>query len=241
MPTGGKIIIQTQNIAADEGHGRGPTFIRPGNYVLLSVTDTGMGMDKETQSRIFEPFFTTKELGKGTGLGLSTVYGIVKQSGGYVLVQSEPGRGSTFQIYLARVEEATQNHDAPTPHAAAGGSETVLLVEDEESVRELVRDTLLGKGYRVIEGANGEAGLTLAAEHHGTIDLVITDVVMPGMGGREMVNRLIETHPTIKVLYLSGYTEDTVVAEGAGESGIAFLQKPFTLLHLTRKVREVLG
>jgi len=241
MPDGGKIIIQTQNIAADEGHGRGPTFIRPGNYVLLSVTDTGMGMDKETQSRIFEPFFTTKELGKGTGLGLSTVYGIVKQSGGYVLVQSELGRGSTFQIYLPRVEEVVQNHDAPLPHAPAGGSETVLLVEDEDSVRELVRDTLIGKGYRVIEAANGEAGLAVAARHPGTIDLVITDVVMPGMGGREMVNRLIETHSKIKVLYLSGYTEDAVVAEGAAQSGTAFLQKPFTLLHLSRKVREVLG
>jgi len=241
MPNGGKIIIQTQNIRADEEHRRGPTFIHPGNYVLLSVTDTGMGMDKETQSRIFEPFFTTKELGKGTGLGLSTVYGIVKQSGGYVLVQSEMGRGSTFQIYLPHVEEAAQSHDAPTPHAAAGGNETVLLVEDEESVRELVRDTLIAKGYRVVEAANGEAGLAVAAAHAGVIDMVITDVVMPGMGGREMVNRLTQSRPKIKVLYLSGYTEDTVVAEGAADSGTAFLQKPFTLLHLSRKVREVLG
>ena len=241
MPDGGKIIIQTQNINADEGHRRGPTFIRPGSYVLLSVTDTGMGMDKETQSRIFEPFFTTKELGKGTGLGLSTVYGIVKQSGGYVLVQSEVGHGSTFQIYLPRVEEAAPSHDAPAPHAAAGGNETVLLVEDEDSVRGLVRDTLVGKGYRVVEAANGEAGLEMAAQYQDQIDLVITDVVMPGMGGREMVTRLSKTHPHIKVLYLSGYTEDTVVAEGDAEGGTAFLQKPFTLLHLSRKVREVLG
>ena len=241
MPNGGKLIIQTQNIRADEGHSRGPTFILPGNYVLLSVSDTGIGMDKETQSRIFEPFFTTKELGKGTGLGLSTVYGIVKQSGGYVLVQSEVGRGSTFQIYLPQVEEAAQSHFAPPAHAAAGGSETLLLVEDEESVRELVRDTLVGKGYRVVTAENGQAGLTAAAEYNGTIDLVVTDVVMPGMGGREMVKRLAETRPEIKVLYLSGYTQDTVVSEGAAEGGVAFLQKPFTLQHLSRKVREVLG
>jgi PAS domain S-box-containing protein len=241
MPNGGKLTIQTQNIRTDEGHRRGPTFIPPGNYVLLSVSDTGMGMDIETQSRIFEPFFTTKELGKGTGLGLSTVYGIVKQSGGYVLVQSEVGRGSTFQIYLPRVEEVAQSHAAPALHAAAGGSETVLLVEDEQSVRELVRDTLIGKGYRVVEAENGEAGLTMATKHDGNIELVITDVVMPGMGGREMVQRLTQTHPKIKVLYLSGYTEDTVVSDAAAESGTAFLQKPFTLQHLSRKVREVLG
>jgi PAS domain S-box-containing protein len=241
MPKGGKLIIQTQNVSADEGRKPRATFIVPGNYVLLSVSDTGMGMDKETQARIFEPFFTTKELGKGTGLGLSTVYGIVKQSGGYVFVHSEEGRGSTFQIYLPRVAEAAEHHAAPALRAAAGGSETVLLVEDEASVRELVRDTLAGKGYRVIEAENGDAGLIVAANHDGSIDLVITDVVMPGMGGREMVKRVTQTRPAIKVLYLSGYTEDTVVSEEITQSGTAFLQKPFTLQHLTRKVREVLG
>jgi PAS domain S-box-containing protein len=241
MPDGGKLIIQTQNIRTDETSRGGPTFIPPGNYVLISVSDTGVGMDKETQSRIFEPFFTTKELGKGTGLGLSTVYGIVKQSGGYLLVQSDAGHGSTFQIYLPRVEEAAQTHAATAPHAAAGGSEMLLLVEDEESVRELVRDTLVGKGYRVVTAENGEAGLAAAAKHDGTIDLVITDVVMPGMGGREMVRRLTKSHPRVKVLYLSGYTEDAVISEGAAEGDTAFLQKPFTLQHLSRKVREVLG
>ena len=241
MPNGGRLIIETQNISAEEGHRRGPTFIRPGNYVLLSVSDTGMGMNKDTQSRIFEPFFTTKELGKGTGLGLSTVYGIVKQSGGYVLVQSEEGRGSTFQIYLPRVEATAESHAAPALRAAAGGSETVLLVEDEESVRALMRETLTNKGYRVIEAENGEAGLAVASQHDGTIDLVISDVVMPGMGGHEMVKRLTQTRPATKVLYLSGYTEDTVVSEGGEEGGTAFLQKPFTLLHLSRKVREILG
>jgi CheY-like chemotaxis protein len=209
--------------------------------VLLTVSDTGMGMDKETQSRIFEPFFTTKELGKGTGLGLSTVYGIVKQSGGYVLVQSEVGHGTTFHIYLPRVAEAAPHHAAPAQRAAAGGSETILLVEDEQSVRELVRDTLIGKGYRVVEAENGEAGLAVAAKHDGPIDLVITDVVMPGMGGHEMVKQLNQTRPATKVLYLSGYTEDTVVSDGPAETGAAFLQKPFTLQHLSRKVREILG
>jgi two-component system, cell cycle sensor histidine kinase and response regulator CckA len=240
MPYGGTLTIQTQGISVDEDHRRTPTFIRPGQYVLLSVTDTGMGMDKETQSRIFEPFFTTKELGKGTGLGLSTVYGIVKQSGGYVMVQSEVGRGSTFQIYLPREEAAAESHTAPAPRTAAGGSETLLVVEDEESVRELVRDTLAGKGYQVVVAENGESGLAVAAKHQGAIDLVITDVVMPGMGGREMVKQLKQTHPKTKVLFLSGYTEDSIVTEGAAD-GAAFLQKPFTLQNLSRKVREVLS
>jgi two-component system, cell cycle sensor histidine kinase and response regulator CckA len=242
MPNGGRLTIQTQSIELDESHRRGQTFIRPGIYVMLSVSDTGMGMDKETQSRIFEPFFTTKEKGKGTGLGLSTVYGIVKQSGGYVMVQSEEGRGSTFHIYLPRVEESTtENHIAPVASAAAGGTETILLVEDEESVRHLVRDTLVAKGYRVIEAENGEAGLAAAANHAGKIDLVITDVVMPGLGGRELVQQLGKTRPETRVLYLSGYTEDAIISEGSIESGTAFLQKPFTLQNLSKKVREVLG
>jgi len=241
MPAGGKLTIQTQNVMVDENHHRGQTFIRPGQYVMLSVSDTGMGMDKETQSRIFEPFFTTKEKGKGTGLGLSTVYGIVKQSGGYVMVQSEKGHGTTFNIYLPREEAAADIHATPVLRAASGGSETVLLVEDEESVRQLVRETLLAKGYHVIEAENGESGLAAAAQHHGKIDLVITDVVMPGMGGREMVQRMAETRPEAKVLYLSGYTEDAILSEGTVEGGTAFLQKPFTLQNLSRKVREVLG
>jgi two-component system, cell cycle sensor histidine kinase and response regulator CckA len=240
MPTGGKLTISTRNIAADEIHRRGQTFIRPGNYVMLSVSDTGTGMDKETQSRIFEPFFTTKEKGKGTGLGLSTVYGIVKQSGGYVMVQSEEGHGTTFHIYLPRVEGAAEKQTAPVARAAAGGTETILLVEDEESVRQLVRETLAAKGYHVVEAENGEAGLA-AANGQGKIDLVITDVIMPGMGGRELVQELAKTRPHTKVLYLSGYTEDAVVSEGTMESGTAFLQKPFTLQNLSRKVREVLG
>lgn len=241
MVSGGKLTIQTQRIIVDENHRRGQTFIRPGNYVVLSVSDTGMGMDKETQSRIFEPFFTTKEKGKGTGLGLSTVYGIVKQSGGYVMVQSEKGNGTTLNIYLPRVEDEADLNTIPAPSAAQGGSETVLLVEDEESVRQLVRETLQTRGYRVIEAENGEAGLFAAAETKGKIDIVITDVVMPGMGGRELVKRLAATRPETKVLYLSGYTEDAIVNDGTIEGGAAFLQKPFTLQNLSRKVREVLG
>jgi PAS domain S-box-containing protein len=241
MSGGGTLTIQTERIVVDDGHRRGATFIRPGDYVMLSVSDTGMGMDKETQSRIFEPFFTTKEKGKGTGLGLSTVYGIVKQSGGYVMVQSEEGRGTTFHIYLPRVEGVAERHPVPVAHTALGGTETVLLVEDEESVRQLVRETLAAKGYRVVEADNGESGVAVAAKHQGKIDLVITDVVMPGMGGRELVKQLAQTRPETKVLYLSGYTEDAIVSEGTIESGAAFLQKPFTLQNLARKVREVLG
>jgi CheY-like chemotaxis protein len=240
MPAGGKLTLRTENVDLDENHRRGQQFIRPGNYVTLLVSDTGMGMDRETQSRIFEPFFTTKEKGKGTGLGLSTVYGIVKQSGGYVVVQSELGRGTTFHIYLPQVEGAAEKHSVAVPEAV-GGTETILLVEDEESVRQLVRDTLSAKGYQVLEAENGEAGMAAAARHQGTIDLVITDVVMPGMGGREMVKQLIEARPGTRVLYLSGYTEDAIVSDGSIEKGTAFLQKPFTLQSLSRKVREVLG
>ncbi|MGB8064203.1 MAG: PAS domain S-box protein [Candidatus Sulfotelmatobacter sp.] len=241
MPAGGRLVIQTGTIVVDENHRRGQQFIRPGHYVTLSVSDSGMGMDKETQSRIFEPFFTTKEKGKGTGLGLSTVYGIVKQSGGYVMVQSEPGRGTTFHIYLPQVEGAAEKHPAPASDPASGGSETILLVEDEESVRQLVRDTLTAKGYKVLEADGGEAGVAAAAGYQGKIDMVITDVVMPGLGGREMVKQLSSTRPEMKVLYLSGYTEDSIVSDGSIESGTAFLQKPFSLQNLSKKVREVLG
>ncbi|MFZ0733256.1 MAG: PAS domain S-box protein [Candidatus Sulfotelmatobacter sp.] len=241
MPGGGKLTIRTQNIVMDEGHRRDQQFIRPGRYVMLSVSDTGTGMDKETQSRIFEPFFTTKEKGKGTGLGLSTVYGIVKQSGGYVMVQSEPGQGTSFQIYLPQVEGDVETSAAPVPDAASGGNETILLVEDEESVRQLVRDTLSAKGYEVLEADSGEAGLAAADAHKGKVDLVITDVVMPGMSGRDLVKNLAKIRPETKVLYLSGYTEDAIVSDGSIESGTAFLQKPFSLQSLSRKVREVLG
>jgi PAS domain S-box-containing protein len=240
MPRGGKISIQTTEVkveakAAQDG------LVPAGAYVVVTVTDNGMGMDAETQSRIFEPFFTTKEKGKGTGLGLSTVYGIVKQSGGYIFAESGVSRGTRFRIYLPRVEDPAESQ-GPTRAAQipGGGSETILLVEDEESVRLLVRDTLAARGYTVIEAENGEAGLNAAGQHVGAIDMVITDVVMPGIGGRELVQRVTASRPETKVLYLSGYTEEAILQDGALESGTAFLQKPFTLQALARKVREVL-
>jgi len=237
MPDGGKITIHTANVTLDGALRREHTFIHPGSYVLISVTDTGLGMDKETQSRIFEPFFTTKEKGKGTGLGLSTVYGIVKQSGGYVFAQSEVGQGTTFRIYLPQVEDAADTiGPAKTASTETGGSETVLLVEDEESVRQ----TLESKGYTVMEAENGEEGLKIAESHNGPIHMMITDVVMPGISGRELAKRLMQVRPETKVLYLSGYTEDAIVHQGVLETGTAFLQKPFTLQTLSRKVREVL-
>jgi PAS domain S-box-containing protein len=243
MPNGGKIIIQSANARLNhEDVRREYSYIQPGLYVVLSVTDTGEGMDKETQLRIFEPFFTTKEKGKGTGLGLSTVYGIIKQSGGYVLVQSEPGQGTTFRIYLPRVEDALEPvGTAGTSLSQNGGSETVLLVEDEESVRQLVRETLESKGYKVLEADNGEAALRIVSNYSDKIDMLITDVVMPGMSGRELSARLCASRPQTKVLYLSGYTEDAIGHEGVVDPDTAFLQKPFTLQMLSRKVREVLG
>jgi len=243
MPDGGKITIQSANAQLNHDDLRREySYIQPGAYVVLSVSDTGHGMDKETQQRIFEPFFTTKEKGKGTGLGLSTVYGIIKQSGGYVLVESEPQKGTTFRIYLPRVEDALEPAGAVGASSSqSGGSETVLLVEDEESVRQLVRETLESKGYKVLEADQGDAALRIASQYSGEIDILITDVVMPGMSGRELSARLCASCPRTKVLYLSGYTEDAIPHEGGLDSGTAFLQKPFTLQMLSRKVREVLG
>jgi PAS domain S-box-containing protein len=243
LPHGGRITIQTANVElGDDALRHEYQYIRPGSYVMLAVSDNGQGMDAETQARIFEPFFTTKEKGKGTGLGLSTVYGIIKQSGGYVLVQSEPGKGTTFRIYLPRVEEATEAAGPVRVQLSQGSaSETVLLVEDEESVRQLVRETLEAKGYRVLEADHGAAALELAQRHGGPIDILITDVVMPGMNGRELSAQLCAAHPKTRVLYLSGYAEDAVVHEGVLDPGASFLQKPFTLQTLARKVREVLS
>jgi two-component system cell cycle sensor histidine kinase/response regulator CckA len=241
MPEGGKITIQTASAELDDSYRREHTYVQPGPYVMLSVGDTGCGMDKETQSRIFEPFFTTKEKGKGTGLGLSTVYGIIKQSGGYIFAHSELGHGTTFRIYLPRVEDRAETAD--TVRAASSGlegSETVLLVEDEESVRQLVSETLASRGYKVLEAENGEDALKLAGTA-GTIHLVITDVVMPGLSGRELARELVKMRPQTKVLFLSGYSEDAVLHQGVLEPDTAFLQKPFTLQNLAKKVREVLA
>jgi two-component system cell cycle sensor histidine kinase/response regulator CckA len=240
MPEGGKLTLQSSDVTVRQNFSE-HRFIQPGRYAVISVADTGHGMDKETQSRIFEPFFTTKEKGKGTGLGLSTVYGIVKQSSGYVFAQSEVGAGTTFYVYLPRVEESAEElSPAKTLQNEAGGCETVLLVEDEESVRELVHVTLVSRGYKVLQAENGEAGLRIAEACKEPIDILITDVVMPGMGGRELAKRLLALRTGISVLYLSGYTEDAVVTQGAIGPATAFLQKPFTLQNLVKKVREVL-
>jgi two-component system cell cycle sensor histidine kinase/response regulator CckA len=242
MTSGGKICIRTASVTLDDSYRPENTFIKHGPYVMISVSDTGHGMDRETQARIFEPFFTTKEKGKGTGLGLSTVYGIIKQSGGYVFVQSELTRGTVFTIYFPRVDEPSEAHG--TSHispSAAGGTETILVVEDEDSVRQLVRETLESRGYRVLEAANGQDALALAAAHSDQIHLIITDVVMPGLSGHELVQQILPARPQVKVLYLSGYAQDAFAAPHAAEAQKTFLQKPFTLQSLTRKVREILG
>jgi len=240
MPEGGRLTLSTSTVNVGNGL-RERRFILPGSYVVISVADNGHGMDKETQSRIFEPFFTTKEKGKGTGLGLSTVYGIVKQSNGYIYADSDVGQVTAFYIYLPRVaDSAERSSPAQSPAPEKAGSETILLVEDEESVRELVRETLTSRGYKVLEAEHGEAGLRIAESCAEQIDLLITDVVMPGIGGRELAKKLSEIRPGINILYLSGYTEDAVFSQGSLGPGSAFLQKPFTLQNLARKVREVL-
>jgi CheY-like chemotaxis protein len=241
MPSGGKLIIETRNADLDDNYQRAHANVKPGRYVMLAVSDTGCGMDAETQLRIFEPFFTTKEKGKGTGLGLSTVYGIVKQSGGYVFAYSELGRGTSFKIYLPRVDEAAAD-SVPERQARIGlrGSESILLVEDEESVRELIAEALKSQGYNVLVAGNGQEALALAAPANCHIDLLISDVVMPGMSGRELAKRMAGSRPGMRVLYLSGYTEDAIVHHGVLDPGTAFLQKPFSLDALACKVREVL-
>jgi CheY-like chemotaxis protein len=207
---------------------------------MLAVSDTGTGMDVETQARVFEPFFTTKEQGKGTGLGLATVYGIVKQSQGYISLYSEAGHGTTFKIYLPRADEPTAtekiDEDAPLPR----GTETILLVEDEQGIRRLGRLILEAQGYSVLEAPSGASALTTAEGHAEPIHLILTDVVMSGMTGRDLSERLIKARPSIKVLYMSGHTGDAIVRHGVLEPGIAFLQKPFSPADLARKVREVL-
>jgi len=241
MPSGGKLQIQTANIELDHAYTREHPGSKAGSYVMLAIADSGTGMSAETIAHIFEPFFTTKGVGQGTGLGLATVYGVVKQSGGYIFAQSEPGSGTTFRIYLPRVADPPgQPGLAKHPQAPTGGSETVLLVEDEESVRELVRETLQNKGYTVMEASDGINGMKVAETYDGKIDILITDVVMPGMSGRELAQRVAASRPSIRVLYLSGYTEDAIIHEGVLDPGTAFLQKPFTLQALARKVRDVL-
>ncbi len=241
MPRGGKLTIETGNVFLDEEYARRHVAVSSGQYVMLAVSDTGTGMDEETQARIFEPFFTTKELGKGTGLGLSTVYGIVKQSGGSIWVYSEPGRGTTFKVYLPLVGEGGQEYRRRDEvEEAVRGTETVLLAEDEEVVLRLAREVLETYGYRVLEAANGGAALLICERHEEPIHLLITDVVMPEMSGRELADRLASLRPDMKVLYMSGYTDNAIVHQGVLDEEANFIQKPFAPRLLARKVREVL-
>jgi CheY-like chemotaxis protein len=208
---------------------------------MLAVSDTGAGMDEETRSRIFEPFFTTKEMGKGTGLGLSTVYGIIKQSEGYIWVYSEAGHGTTFKVYLPRIDESVEESQKTAALGSGDrGTETILLVEDEDGVRALVKQVLARQGYTVIETRHGQEALEECGRHAGPIPLLLTDVVLPQMSGRELAERLKALHPDMKVLYMSGYTDDAILRHGVIDQETAFLQKPFTTTVLVRKVREVL-
>jgi CheY-like chemotaxis protein len=240
MPHGGKLTIETSNIELDENYARDHVAVKPGSYVMIAVTDTGTGMTDKVKSRIFEPFFTTKEVGKGTGLGLSTVYGIVKQSGGYVWVYSELGIGSTFKVYLPCVDAPAELPPSQIRQPARRGSETVLLVEDEDGVRALMRQVLHKHGYNVLESRHGGEALLMCERHQGKIDLLLTDVVLEQMSGRELAERLLKVRPEMKVLYVSGYADDAIVHHGVLTEGMAFLQKPFTTESLARKVRYVL-
>jgi hypothetical protein len=241
MPQGGKLIIETANIYIDKEYAKRHVSVEYGWYVMLKVSDTGCGMDSDTQKRIFEPFFSTKEVGKGTGLGLSTVYGIVKQSGGSIWVYSEVGRGTTFKIYLPRTDSVVEKLEANSGRdESPTGIETVLLVEDEEMVRDMTQEILRMGGYQVLEAKHGAEALAVCDQHDGPIHLMLTDVVMPQMSGRELAERLIPLRPEMRVLYMSGYTDDAIVHHGVLDEGMAFIEKPFTPSALARKVREAL-
>jgi len=240
MPEGGRLTIETHNAHLDATYPRQQAIVERGDYVLLVVSDTGRGMDGETQARIFEPFFSTKQPGQGTGLGLSMVYGVVKQSGGYIWVYSEPAKGATFKIYLPRVTDCVDETATVVSVSSPRGKETILFAEDEESVREIVSSFLESKGYQVLTAADGVAARQIAESHKGEIDLLLTDVVMPKKGGHELAEDLRRTLPHLKVLFISGYTGDFVVRNAIVESGAAFVQKPFSMQSLAKKVREVI-
>jgi PAS domain S-box-containing protein len=241
MPNGGKLFLEVADVVLDESYARAHAPTRPGRYVMLAVSDTGIGMDAATQARAFEPFFTTKQKGKGTGLGLATVYGIVRQSGGHIWLYSEPGRGSTFKVYLPLVEDAV---DAPVPQQSSSssmrGSETILVVEDEAGVRELVRRALKRFGYRILVASDPREALAVSESEVSPIHLLISDVVLPQMSGKAVAAQIVLARPDLRVLFMSGYTDDAIVHHGVLEHGTPFLQKPFTPDALARKVREVL-
>jgi CheY-like chemotaxis protein len=243
MPQGGKILIETTNVYLDEDYSQLKHFeVKPGHYIRLVVSDTGTGMDAETQKHVFEPFFTTKEQGKGTGLGLATAYGIVTQSGGYISLFSEIGKGTTIMIYLPAHEKPDPqvNNTSPAIPAIMNGTETVLLVEDEEMVRNLANRALTEKGYKVLAASNGLEALEILDNYKGPLDLVLTDVIMPKVSGHSLIESVLARRPGLKVIYISGYTDWTVEGPEVLRSGQAFLQKPFTTSTLLRRVRQVL-
>lgn len=240
MPSGGKVTIETANVELDDAYAREHFPVVPGKYVMLAIADSGIGMDAETQRHIFEPFFTTKELGKGTGLGLSTVYGIVKQSGGYIWVYSELNKGTTFKVYLPRVDEEVEIASNVKAERSIEGNETILLVEDADGIRRLTQQCLESKGYTILAVSDGPEAVQLAKQHSTPIDLLLTDVVLPSLGGPELAKQLTVVHPETRILYMSGYTDDAIVHHGVLEPGIAFLQKPFSVDDLWNKVRSVL-
>ena len=241
MPLGGRLTVETANAELDETYARTHMGVTPGEFVMIAVSDTGHGMDAETKRHIFEPFFTTKEKGKGTGLGLATVYGMVKQAGGDIWVYSEPHRGTTFKLYFPRVKESvtdTEHANSDSPH---GNRETILVVEDERAVRDLTVRMLQRLGYSVLIAASGDEAIRISASHTERIPLLLTDVVMPQMSGRQLADILATTRPDMKVIYLSGYTENTVLHHGVLDAGIEFLPKPFSREVLAKKIKDVLG
>jgi PAS domain S-box-containing protein len=243
MPDGGQLTIETADVVLDEAYAMTHRPVQPGNYVMLAVSDTGTGMDAATRGRVFEPFFTTKEMGKGTGLGLATVYGIVKQSGGYIWVYSEPGQGTTFKIYLPRAEavELLASESAAATSLPARPGQTILVVEDESAVRRLIVKACSQAGYELLEAANGDDALALSTSYPGSIDLLITDVIMPGISGRTLADQITASRPGVRVLYCSGYAETAIIQHGVLEQGLAFLQKPFTPATLLQAIGALLA
>jgi two-component system cell cycle sensor histidine kinase/response regulator CckA len=241
MPLGGKLTIETANIEFDDHYIQKHSGAQRGSFIMLAITDTGIGMDESTRSQIFEPFYTTKDHDKGTGLGLATVYGIVKQNNGFIYVKSKPEEGSTFNVYFPMVEIPRENSQKlQTDPEKLKGNETIFLVEDDDEVREVTLSILNYYGYSVLTAKNGKEALHLYKEHDTNIDLLITDVIMPVMNGRELAEELKGKNPSLKVLFFSGHSDDSIVKQGVLDEGLEFIQKPFSHIDLAKKVREVL-